>query len=125
MCICKKCESGIHSHPVYVNWGYICSWGYPQFEKGFNTIKKGCTTPWRALEFIIRPRGVIPMCIGNKQTSFAPKKFSAMQLEIHSLYTSGKLGIYPPLHIHNTHIPTCIVTHFSYVCISPVHTFYK
>ena len=33
-----------------------------------------------------------------------------MQLGIHNLCISGKLGIYPPLHIYNTHIPGCIVT---------------
>ena len=37
----KTCESGIHLHPIYVNWGCTYYWGYPQFEKGFKSIKKG------------------------------------------------------------------------------------
>ena len=48
-----------------------------------------------------------------------------MQLGIHSLYISGKLGIYPPLHVYNTHIPSCIVTHFLCVYISPFDGSYK
>ena len=37
MCVgvCKTCESVIRSHPIYVNVGCTCNWGYPQFEKGF------------------------------------------------------------------------------------------
>ena len=72
------------------------------------------------LEFSIRPRGVISIFIGNKQTSFTLKKFSAMQLNIHNQYICGKWGIYQPLHICNTPIPSCIAIHFSCVYISPV-----
>ena len=79
MCVCKTCESGIHSHPIYVCWGCTCHWGYPQFEKYSKTIKRGMYYPQRALEFIIL------ICIGNKQTSFTPKKFLALQLHSYIL----------------------------------------
>ena len=79
--------------------------------------------PQRVVEFIIRPRSVILICIGNKQTSFTTKKFSAMQLGIHNLYISSKLEIFPPLHIYNTHIPSCIVNTL-FMCIHiPVHKY--
>ena len=87
----------------------------PSLKKALKLSKGGCTTSLEGAR-IHRPNGVIPICIG-KQTSFTPRKFSAMQLGIHNLYIPGKLWIYPPLHIYNTHIPSCTVTHFLCVCV--------
>ena len=48
--VCKTCESGTHSRPLYVNWGYAANGGYPrminrQFPllNGFRPFR---STPW-------------------------------------------------------------------------------
>ena len=98
--------------------------GISPVRKRFKAIKRGCTTPLEGAWLIIRPRGVIPICIGNKQTSFTPRKFSAMQLGIHNLYMylrqTGDISAIA--YIYNTQIPSCIVTHFSCVNIHPHFT---
>ena len=45
-CICNTCESGLHSHPIYANWGYTVNQAFPRFKsatspfKWFSTFKK-------------------------------------------------------------------------------------
>ena len=50
VCLCGgafvKCVNrGLHCHPICVNCGCTCSWGYPQSKKGFKLSKRGCTIP--------------------------------------------------------------------------------
>ena len=60
----------------------------PSLKKGFKTVERGVYYSLEGARI-----QCYPICIGNKQTSFTPKKFSAMQLGIHNLYISGKLRI--------------------------------
>ena len=90
---CRTCRWGAFVKPVnrrFTHTQYMSTVDVPaivdipSLRKALKLSKGGYTTP---------------ICIGNKQASFTPKMFSAMQLGIHNLYISSKLGIYPALHI--------------------------
>ena len=85
----------------------------PSSKKALKLSRGDVLTPY-VLEFIVRPRGVY----SHLQTSFTPRMFSDMQLGIHNLCISGKLGIYQSLHIYNMQIPSCI---YSYTLFMGIH----